>query len=186
MFDLTKGIYFQSDSGNGSGPAPAPEGEETMSFETWIIKQDEKVKGMLDSHTKGLKTALDTERGNRKELEKQVRELAGKAEKGSDAEKQLTQLADKLTESDRRADFFDAAHKAGVTNLKLAYTVAATDDLFDKKGNADFGKLKEAYPELFGVKKAPAGNAGEGTEGRNELAADMNSRIRRLAGRTTN
>lgn len=180
-------VYFEANSGGGGGGNSSSSDSNSdgeLTFETWLGKQDEKVKGLLDGHTKGLKTALETERETRKSLEKQVRDLATKAQAGSDAQKQLTELADKIAEGDRRADFYDAAHKAGVTNLKLAYTVAVTDDLFDKKGNVDFGKLKTAYPELFGVKKAPAGNAGDGTDGSTNTAIDMNARIRRVAGRT--
>ena len=190
-----KGLYFQSNSGGGDGGGTSSSSNNNnssnsdggeLTFDAWLEKQDEKVKGLLDGHTKGLKSALENERSTRKDLEKQVRDLASKAEKGSTAEKQLTEFADKIAESDRRADFFDAAHKAGVTNLKLAYTVAVSEDLFDKKGNVDFGKLKTAFPELFGTKKTPSGNAAEGTEGNTNVAADMNARIRRQAGRTAN
>lgn len=188
------GFYFEANGGGGGGGNSSSSSNNNsasnnnnsnveLTFETWFEKQDDKVKGLLDGHTKSLKNALESERGTRKDLEKQVRDLASKAEKGSEAEKQLTGLADKIAEGDRKVEFFDAAHKAGVTNLKLAYTVAVTDDLFDKKGNMDFAKLKTAYPELFGVKKTPNGNAAEGTESNNNVVTDMNARIRRAAGR---
>jgi len=189
MFNRNWKVFYEANAGGGGGQSnndgkqDGNDGE-ALTFDAWLGKQDDKVKGLLESHTKGLKNALDTERESRKGLEKQMRELATKAEKGSEAEKQLTAFADKLAESDRRADFFDAAHKAGVTNLKLAYTIAVSDEMFDKKGNVSFDTMKKTYPELFGVKKAPAGSAGEGTEGNTNVAADMNARIRRLAGRT--
>ena len=174
----------QGSSGQQSaGSGQQNQGE--LTFDSWLEKQDETVKGLLEGHTKGLRSALESERGTRKDLEKQVRDLASKAEKGSEAEKQLTGLADQIAKADQKVEFFDAAHKVGVTNLKLAYTVAVTDDLFDKKGNVDFGKLKTSYPELFGAKKTPNGNAGEGTEGNTNVASDMNARIRRAAGRVT-
>lgn len=183
--------FDDSAAGGGAGGGQAQangsqSGEgETLTFEAWIEKQDDKVKSLLEGHTKSLKSALDTERGSRKDLEKQVRDLASKAEKGSAAETQLTALADKLSDSDRRADFFDAAHKAGATNLKLAYITAKEEDLFDKKGNVDFVQMKKSFPELFASKRAPDGNAAEGTENNNNVAFDMNSRIRRQAGRAT-
>ena len=139
---------------------------------------------MLDGHTKGLKSALDSERETRKGFEKQVRDLATKAEKGSEAEKQLTALAEQISTADRKASFYEEAHTAGVTNLKLAFVVASTDEMFDKKGNVNFVDLKAKYPELFGSKKAPKGNAGDGTDEAPVNAGDvMNQRIRRQSGR---
>ena len=157
--------------------------EQALVFEDWVKEQDEPVKNMLDGHTKGLKSALVSERENRKSLEKQLRELATKAEKGSEAEQRLTQLADELTEESRRADFNEAAHAAGVTNLKLAYLAAIKDDLFDRKGEVNFEGLKKVYPELFGGRKLPRGDAGTGRENGQPASADMNQFIRRSAGR---
>lgn len=168
-------------AGNGGQSA----GNAPVTFEAWIESQDETVRGLLDGHTKGLKSALDSERESRKSLEKQVRELAAKAEKGGEAEKQLTALADQLTEAGRKTDFYDAAHKQGVTNLKLAWMTAVADDLFDKKGNVDFASMKATYPELFGAKVTPRGNAGDGTEDPVGVKPDVNTMIRRMAGRTS-
>lgn len=191
MFINVLKMFYEANAGGGGGGGQSNgdgggDGDQgALTFDAWFEKQDPTIKGLLDGHTKGLRSALETERENRKGLEKQVRDLAAKAEKGSDAEKQLTGFADKLAEADRKADFYDAAHKAGVTNLKLAYITAVTDDLFDKKGSVNFETMKKAYPELFGTKKTPAGNAGDGTEGGTNVAADMNARIRRQAGRVT-
>ena len=195
MFENNWKVFYEANAGGGGGGGKADSGQQSansgqqsqgeLTFDAWFEKQDEKVKGLLDGHTRSLKSALDSERGTRKDLEKQVRELASKADKGSAAETQLTALADKMSEADKKVEFFDAAHKVGVTNLKLAYITAVTDDMFDKKGNVDFVKMKTAYPELFGTSKKAPGNAGEGTEGNTNVAADMNARIRRQAGRTS-
>jgi hypothetical protein len=167
-------------AGQGTGQPPA-------TFETWLEKQDETVKGLLDGHVKGLKTALDSERESRKDLEKQLRDLAKKAETGSDAQTKLTTMADQLAASDRKADFYDAAHKAGVSNLSLAYLAASEKGLIDNKGRVNFDEMKKDFPELFGGKPVPDGNAGSGTEGAPGGAAnDMNARIRRAAGRSLN
>lgn len=189
------GFFLQANTGNagsastegtnGNGQSAGNEGstQSALTFETWQSSLPDEHKALIESHTKGLKSALESERGSRKDLEKQVRDLATKAEKGSETEKQLTEFANKLHEADRRADFFDAAHRAGVTNLKLAYLTATADDLFDKKGSVDFETMKKSYPELFGTRKTPAGNAGDGTESDTTVGADMNTRIRRAAGR---
>lgn len=158
--------------------------EEPLTFDGWLGEQPEEVKALLDGHTEGLKSALKSERGSRKDLEKQLRDLAAKAEKGSEAQKELAGIADKLGEADRKADFYEAAHAAGVTNLKLAYVVASQDEMFDRRGRVNFDTLKTQYPELFGVKPAPTkGNAGSGTNTEPTPAENMNTFIRRSAGR---
>jgi len=200
--DRKKGLYFeQAGGGAGSGAGgngnqkqdgggSAGDGKNTeggdppRAFEAWVKDQPENVRTMLDGHTKGLKSALDGERDARKKLEKDLRDLAGKAEKDSDAQKKLTEMADQMGEADRRADFYEAAHAAGVSNLKLAYTVAVQDEMFDRKGNVNFEEMKKAYPELFGgATKKPAGNAGEGNNNQPQ-GKGMNDFIRRAAGRS--
>ncbi|OQY95342.1 MAG: hypothetical protein B6D39_00150 [Anaerolineae bacterium UTCFX2] len=187
-------VYFSADTGGaGSSDGESKQNDSkdgksdqksSLSYEAWVKDQPEEIKTMLSGWERGLKTALDGERDARKGLEKQVRDLAGKAEKGSEAEKQLTQLADQITESDRRSDFYEAAHAAGVTNLKLAYLVALHDDLFDKRGMVNFETMKGFYPELFGGQKLPKGNAGDGTGTSPTGKNSMNDYIRAAAGRS--
>lgn len=171
--------------GTPPAPTPAPPAEPPKSFSEWLEKQDATVKGLYESETKGLKSALDKERTTNSEREKQLRDLATKAEKGSEAEKQLVAMADDLADASSERDFFEAAHGQGVTNLKLAYIVAKQFHLFDRKGNPDFGALKEGYPELFGKPGAPSlppGNAGTGTGVPIPAKTSMNSFIRAAAG----
>lgn len=173
---------------NGGGrtgsDADGKQNGKPLAYDDWYKAQPEEIRNMLDSNISGLKSALDNERKTRGDLEKQLRELAGKAEKGSEAEKRLMELADQMGEADRKADFYEAAHAAGVSNLKLAYLVALQDDLFDKRGNANFDQMKKDYPELFGLKKIPDGKAGNGTDGNKPAGhGDMNAWIRKAAGR---
>lgn len=183
---MFKMFFDASDSGAGGGSASAQPADgaqdkgEPLSFEKWIGSQDEEVKGLLDSHTKGLKTALDAERETRKSFEKQIRELAAKAEKGSEAEKQLSDLSAQLELSNRRASFAESASREGVTNPKALFTLAAAGDFFDKKGEVDFASLKKEYPEFF-KQPIPQGNAGEGQNSQAPVNS-MNDIIRRAAG----
>jgi hypothetical protein len=157
---------------------------QVLQYDSWISAQAEPVKAMLGGHIKGLKSALESERESRKATERQLRELAGKAEAGSDAQKKLTEVADQVSEADRKADFFEAAHGAGVANLRLAYLAATTDDMFDKRGQVNFETMKTKYPELFGGKpKPPEGNAGSGTGTGQPENKSMNDFIRAAAGR---
>jgi len=176
----------QNSDGGGKGTG-GQEGQQQppLSYEAWVKEQPDEVKTMLSGWERGLKTALDGERDARKALEKQVRDLAGKAEKGSEAEKQLIGLADQIGEADRKTAFYETAHAAGVTNLKLAYTVAVQDEMFDKRGQVNFETMKAQYPELFGgVRKAPPGNAGAGTNTNQPAGKGMNDFIRKAAGRS--
>jgi hypothetical protein len=161
--------------------APAPQAAtENVTFEGWLEKQDETVKGLLTSHTTGLKSALDSERKARGDAEKQIRELAKKAEKGSESEASLTKMADQLKALETQTGFFDKAHAAGVRNLRLAYLAASQAGLVSDRGECDFSKLRTEYPELF--VSAPPANAGSGTQAP-PTKTSMNDQIRRAAGR---
>ncbi len=153
---------------------------ETLTFEKWFEAQDENIKGLLDGHTKGLKSALTSERETRKELEKQIRELVGKAEKGSELEKQLTELSSQIEHSERRAAFYEKASREGVSNMKALFVLASAEGKFNAKGEADFAALKVEYPEFF-TKLIPDGNAGEGSDAQ-PVQSSMNDIIRRAAG----
>lgn len=190
---LNKGFLFAPDDtagGGGDGENSSSEGDngdegDKPTFEKWLEGQDDATKGLLDGHVKGLKSALKSERDARSDAEKSVRDLAKKAEKGSEAQKELTEVADNLAEESRRADFYESAHGEGVVNLKLAYVVAVQDEMFDNRGNVNFVRMKETYPELFGKPaRKPEGGAGDGT-GDDGISRkpSMNMFIRRQAGR---
>ncbi|NPV85992.1 MAG: hypothetical protein HPY45_08300 [Anaerolineae bacterium] len=155
-------------------------------FETWLDKQDEKVKALYSAHITGLKNTVSATRQERDELAKQIRELAGKAEKGSEAEKALKDISARLEAAERRAAFLEEASKPeiGCRNPKAAYAVAIAEGLFNSKtGLPDWETLKKIAPEFFGVKPAGSGNAGDGAGGNAEGKFDMNAAIRRAAGR---
>jgi len=156
----------------------APAADET--FDAWLAKQPETLKTLYATHTSGLTTALASERTAHKDLEKQLRDMAKKAGDGTEAQKSLTEQADKLAAESQKTEFYDKAHTAGVRNLKLAYLAAKEATLVNDKGDCDFTKLKTAYPELFAA--APKGNAGDGT-GTDGKPFSMNEQIRQKAGR---
>ncbi len=164
-------------SANDAGGTPVP-------FDEWLKAQPEDAQKRISENVSGLKSALAAEREASREREKELRKLADAAEKGSEAQKKLEALADQLAESDRRADFYEAAQREGVTNMRLAYTVAVQDELFDRRGNPQFDEMRTAYPELFVAQQAaPAGHAGAGTQKPPATKVSMNDFIRRAAGR---
>jgi hypothetical protein len=172
--------------GNGGTP-------EQLTWDTWLAQQPEEqrtiITGLQTTREQGLRTALNSEREANKQHEAKIRELAGKAEKGSESEKQLTAAADQLAEANRRADFFQEAAKpeVGLTDPHLAWLAinASAEEYVDRKGNVNFVLLKERHPGLF--KQAvtpPKGNAGNGAGGQGAgTKTNMNSIIRRAAGR---
>lgn len=155
--------------------------QQPLTFDSWFESQSEEIKGLIDSNVSGLKSALDSERNERKLLAKQIADLKGKAEKGSDLEKQLETLNAQLEAQSTKAAFYESA-PADVANMKLAW-MAAQDGHTDKKGNVDWNSLRSAYPELFRKTVTPPANAGNGRgqEGGNQQS--MNSFIRKAAGR---
>lgn len=158
-------------------------GERPVDFDKWFESQADDIKSLVNSHIQGLKTALDSERESRKSFEKQVRDLATKVEAGSEAQKQLTALADQVGILERRQSFYDEAHSQGVSNLKLAYLAASDAGLIDDKGRVNWEQLKKSFPQLFGAAViTPKGNAGDGTSVPPGGKASMNTIIRRAAG----
>ncbi len=150
-----------------------------VNFEAWLKEPaNAEIAKAYETHTQGLRSALNTERTARGDLEKQLRDLAKKAEAGSDAETKLTELANALADKSRQMQFFDAAHEAGVTNLKLAWLAARDAGLVSDKGEVDFDKLKAGYPELFGrAVTAPPVNGGAGNA-QQPAKVDMNDVLR--------
>ena len=151
----------------------------SLAWKPWHDALPKEAQELIATRESGLKTALDSERDARKDAEKDLRAVAKDLEEGSEAQKKVLTLADDVAEGTKKADFYEDAHKAGVSNLKLAFLVATDEGLFDKRGNANFDKLKEGFPELFGKKRIVDPNAGEGT-GRelDGTKADMSEFIR--------
>jgi small-conductance mechanosensitive channel len=153
-------------------------------FETWLEKQDEAVKKLYESHTVKLTNTVKATREERDALARQLKDVLPKVEKGSEAEKSLTDTLSKLEQAERRAAFAEEASKPeiGCSNPKAAYLLAQADNLFDRKGNPDWAAIKAAAPELFAKKTAKV-HGGEGTGETAPTGVDMNQIILRAAGR---
>jgi len=173
-----------SSADEGTPPTPDTPTPDAITWEAVLAGLTDEAKTLYQDHTSGLTSALDKERDARKDQEKSLRDLAKQAEAGSDAQKQLTEIADKLVTETKRADFFQEAAKPeiGCRSTKAAFTLALADDLFDKRGNVNWTALKESYPELFGVTPKPTADAGAG---RNTGIAgeSVDDRIRKAAHR---
>jgi hypothetical protein len=159
---------------------PATTTEPELTTEKWLESLDEKSKGFLESHTAGLKSALDNERANGKTLAKQLKDAAASAEKGSELETKLAAILESQTASERKAEFYEMASAKGVTNLKLAWSAAKDDESFQlRDGSIDFTKLQESYPELFRSKTAPT-SAGSGAGTQHQPAKSTNQAMNEI------
>lgn len=161
-----------------------PQGGTPASWDEWLNTQPEEIKTLYNGHITGLKNTVQATRQERDDFAKQVKELAAKADKGSDLEKSLTDLTARLEASERRAAFLEDAAKPeiGCRNPKAAYALAQAENLFSRNGAPDWNAIKAAAPELFGA-PAVQGNAGSGTQ-QPPQKVNMNDVIRRAAGRS--
>lgn len=156
------------------------------SFDAFVEGLDEPLKELYNSHISGLKNALEGEKENRRKLSEQVKALAPKVEKGSELEqklaetvKQLEEMEQRSKEANRRAYFAEDAIRPGVgcTNVRVAYALAVSENLFDAEDKPKWAELKKLAPELFKVTRlTDAGNHSS------SVANDINAAIRKAAG----
>jgi hypothetical protein len=141
-------------------------------------------KTLYETHTTGLRSALQNERTQRSELAKQISTLSKQAAEGSDLKKSLEAMTGQLEQATQRADFFEQAAKPeiGCTNPTLAFLAARESGLIDAKGRIQWDTLKQTYPELF-KQRVPAVQAGAGTQTPPAAKHTMTEYIRAAAGR---
>lgn len=160
--------------------------ESFESFDEFVNTLDEPVKALYSNHISGLKNALESEKENRRKLSEQVKALSPAVEKGSELEKKLAETAKLLEEAEqrsnefnRRATFAEQAIRPGVncSNVKAAYALAVSDNLFTEDGQPKWKELQKLAPELFRVTKQTNGGNTE-----QSVSNDINAAIRRAAG----
>lgn len=163
-------------------PAGSPSYE---TFEDFLASADEPVKSLYKKHTDGLNSALEKERAGRKDLEKQLKELLPKAEKGSALELELAEKVRLLEETDkkyaeveRRAKFAEEAGQPNIrcVNVKAAYALATVENMFKEDGSPMWDAIRKTAPELFKL-----GSTDAGSTGKRALDNDINSALRSAA-----
>ena len=175
-------INNQPPADPGNNP-PAQPTETPPTYDEWLAQQPAEIKTVIEGNISGLRSALQSERQQREDLAKQLRDAA-KGSQGATKEA-LERLTSDLDAANARADFFADATKAeiGCSNPQLAWLAARESDLIDKKGRVNWEQLKTHYPELFRRPAPPAGNAGAGTSSPPTAGKSMNAYIRAAAGR---
>jgi len=173
----------QQGSGGGT-PSQNQQPQTQATFETWYAGLEPNHRALLDGHIQGLRNALGSERQQRGDLAQQVRELTTRAGKGTDLEKQLSELQTALQAAERRSAFAEDALRPeiGCGNAKAAWALALAENMFDRHGRPDWNALKQMAPELF-RKTAGSGSADGGAGNQQPARLGMNEIIRRAAGR---
>lgn len=177
----------QGEQGQGAATGetqPNAQDKQPVSFEEWYKGLQPDQQEAVDTHIDGLKSALKSERDERKTVEKQLRALAAKAEEGSELRSQLDKLAGEQAQATAKATFYEQAHAANVRNLRLAWLAAQDAGLVDARtGEADWKRLKEVAPELFATRTPPTANAGNGAGQTGVREPSMNDFLRASVGR---
>lgn len=167
-----------SDQGNQGNQSP-------NDFEAWLEAHPDG-KPLYEAHTKGLNSALVAERAGRKEEAARHRaELQDAITKTQgEAQQKLQEALEANQELETRSSFMEEAIRPeiGCIDATAAYWVALEMNAINDKGKIDWGALKEQHPSLFRSKVANA-NAGAGTQGLPVQKVDMNSLLRKAAGR---
>lgn len=186
-----------SDTGSEAGAKPETaatdsndetEGAKPQDFDEWLPNQPEHVKALITSRFSKLETALQSERSDRKAQEKELKRIMRGMDENNPLKPQLEEYSKKATESNTRADFYEEAHKRGVSNLRLAYHAAKSEGCIDDRGRVDWDELKDKVPEIFATSKPaappPKVNAGAGTGNGAAYNAPggMNYLLRKAAG----
>jgi len=177
----------QGTGGTPEGQGGTPEAQEPTQPQSWadyLKAQPADVQGLYEADVKGLKTSLETERTQRKELSKQLTELSAKAEKGSELEQAINDMTARLSAAESRASFYEEASKPGIgcANPQLAYIAANEIGAIDAKGRVNWDVLKGQFPELFKTRAQGSADGGAGTRAQPPTGG-MNAFIRRSAGR---
>lgn len=198
--NLFYGLHFSPDTGGGNGGAGAATGGDDNGDgdEGGNPDAGDGDSGEEDDELTGLKTALDKERTDRKAAQKDLRALKKQIadlEKGGNGEGDEKSLEEavkraetaeaRLRDANARVAITDAATKAGASNVKAVLRYVMSDVEFDENGNpVDIEDLiesaKEEVPQLFTPARTPSADGGKGRTVSNQ---DMNSLIRRAAGR---
>jgi len=142
------GVGGQGNQGAGGAPGAGNGGQGgqgnqgnggTPTWEQVLAGLTEEQRSLYETHTQGLRGALQSERQQRQDLARDLRQATQQLQEGSDARQRLEELTGQLDAANRRAEFLaDAVRpEIGCTNPALAWLAAQELDAFDRRGNAN-------------------------------------------------
>jgi hypothetical protein len=148
-------------------------------FNSWLESQDENTRKLVNERFSKLESTVKATRQERNELSTALKDISKKAEHGTDLEKSLTELGDRLTKAERKAIFLEMMIPEGCTKPSVAYSIAIAENLFKDDGTPDMKKIKEVIPEFFPTKSINS-HAGSGTH-KTDFKVSANEQIRNAA-----
>ncbi len=186
-------IFYEESGAGGAGTSSdnqsdnQSESESAPDFETWLSKAPDELKTTIEplfkAHVEKLMTTVKDTRKERDTFQKELRDAIKKLDATSDEAKKFEGIADKLDEANKKAEFYEEAPTNGCRNLKAAFALVKSEDLYTKHGAVDWKQLKEIAPEFFGEKsRLPVKkSAGNGTDSDVPSSHSMNDWIRKQA-----
>ena len=187
MLDTSTTAGAGSAAGPGDGQTDGAQGQGTpQTWDAFVAALPAETRALYDQSVTGLRNTVQATRQERDTLKARVDALVGALDgkEPTAVKQQLTELQTELATANQRAAFYEDAGKpeTGCRNPKLAFMVAQSENLFDRRGNPDWQAIRTAAPELFGP-VVPAGNAGAGTGNPPAARQNINDYIRQAAGR---
>ena len=143
-------------------PSSRERPKKQQTFEGWYKALPADVQGLVDDHVDGLRSALNTERSERKSLEKRLKEIQKQADEGRRRQSQLQQLSDEMSAATARASFFEAAHTADVRTCAWPGWRPTMPASSTRKPEQWTSPNCAKWLELFAGKTLPPANAGAG------------------------
>ena len=186
--DMLRGAIAETQQTAPQGTQEAPSATEPNDADTWADSLDDAGKTALSAYvsleTTRLKTALDTERAQRKELARQLKELSGKPADDTAWKAKIEAISGQLSEANLKASFYEGAASQddlAAKRYNAAYKIAKIDGLINDDGDVDWAALREQHDYLFATPVAPTsarGNAGSGVGGRAQKPQNINDVLR--------
>lgn len=169
------------DGGDPAGQSQQGDGNQqpALTWDTWLADQSDEVKALAETANAGLKTALQSERDARKQLDAQLKKLSKSAGDNAELTQTIEDLRTQLEGQTRKANFATDLGNS-VTDVELAFIAAERIGAFDRDGRVNVEKLKAAHPALFNKQPAapPPGNHANGSGNPGGAGTDINALIR--------
>ena len=168
----------QGQDGQGQGDQDQ---QDTIDFSAWMADQEPKVQQAFEGYESGLRNTVAATREDNKSLKEALKTASASAD--GELKTQLDALSGKLEEREREVAFIDQAVEQGVEKPRALWVLAKAAEAFDRYGKPDWQHLRSEYPMMFRTAPAPRGNAGSGAGTRPGGGPDMESMLRKAAGR---
>ena len=155
--------------------------QDPIDFSAWMAEQPEQVRQAFEGYESGLRNTVAATREDNKSLKEALKSASAQAD--GELKTQLDALSGKLEEREREVAFIDQAVEQNVEKPRALWVLAKAAEAFDRYGKPDWQHLRSEYPMMFRSQPAPRGNAGAGAGTSPRGGPDIESMLRKAAGR---